>query len=49
MPSSYNAFLARSNASSFDVLAATALADAIPKDSLYNRPEESTLKSLGDS
>jgi len=43
------AFRARSNASSFDVRAATARADAIPKDSLYNLPAESTRKSLGDS
>ena len=49
IPSSYSAFLARSKASSVEVLAATALADAIPNDSLYKRADESTLKSLGDS
>ena len=49
MPSSNKALRARSNASSFDVRAATARADAIPKDSLKRRPVASLCKSPGDS
>src|SRR5690625_3446583 len=50
IPSSYNALRARSNAvDSLEVRAATARAEAIPKDSLYNRPPESVCRSPVDS
>ncbi|CAB5049336.1 unannotated protein [freshwater metagenome] len=49
IPSSNSDLRARSNASSPDVRAATARADAIPKDSLNNRPFTSLCRSPGDS
>ena len=49
MPSSKSALRARSNASSPEVRAATARADAIPNDSLNKRPLTSLCKSPGDS
>ncbi|OIQ80072.1 hypothetical protein GALL_381770 [mine drainage metagenome] len=49
IPSSYSAFRARSNALPPVLRAATARADAIPKLSLYSRPEPSSCRSPGDS